>query len=258
MTDQIINPYNPGRPVEPKHFAGRKEQIKAIRGWLANARGGDAARIFVKGDWGVGKTSLLRKLEPEFREYGVVVREDVPDGSTTQVQARAFYQAIIEDLVNETGSDFEADFDFSFIDRRTVRKQLTKLIKQLWDTREMILIAVLDEIQRATPEFLSNVKDVFQRVDEDAPYFMLVFAGTSLPGVGEKAADPIGRAFDNVIVGPMDRDESLEAIFKPIRVVPGFGIEDSAADLIQTRAVGHPYFIVRVQPSATILQFQLA
>ncbi len=245
MADQRINPYRPGNPVKPVHFAGRTPEITEFQAQLAAAKEGYPVSIFVKGEWGIGKTSLLKKLHPEFREHGIVIREDVPEGSVA-MQIRALYPAIFQDLQAATGIEIEAESEINYDQPRTLRGLLTKLISSLWDQKNLLTIIVIDNLERAEPEFLAGVKDIFQRVGEDAPHFMLVFAGKSLPGAGEHASDPIARFFQTIHVGPMRDDEALEAISKPVKLDPEFRIEKDAAQLIQSRAAGHPYFLKQI------------
>jgi len=245
LADQRINPYNPGNPVKPVHFAGRTAEIVELQAKLAAAKEGYSVSIFVKGEWGIGKTSLLKKLHPEFSEHGVVIREDVPEVSAA-MQVRALYPAIFQDLKAATGVEVETDSEINYDQPRTLRKLLTKLISALWEQKNLLTIIVLDNLERAEPDFLAGVKDVFQRVGEDAPHFMLVFAGKSLPGAGEHASDPIARFFQTIPVGPMHEAEALEAISKPVELDPEFRIEEEAARLIQSRAAGHPYFLKQI------------
>ncbi|MBE0566184.1 MAG: putative DNA binding domain-containing protein [Krumholzibacteria bacterium] len=245
MADQRINPYLPGNPVKPVHFAGRSAEIAELRAKLAAAQKGYPISIFVQGEWGIGKTSLLKKLHPEFSEHGLVIREDVPEGSAA-TQIRALYPAILQDLKAATGVAIEADSEINYEQPRTLRVLLTKLISALWEQKSLLTIIVLDNLERAAPEFLAGIKDVFQRVGEDAPHFMLVFAGKSLPGAGEHASDPLARFFQTIPVGPMNADEGLEAIFKPIELDPDFRIDEDAARLVHGQSAGHPYFLKQI------------
>lgn len=245
MAEPRVNPYNPGNPVKPVHFAGRMAEIEEFRVKLAAAKNGFPGSIFVQGEWGIGKTSLLKKMHPEFSRHGVVIREDVPEGSAAN-QIRALYPAIFQDLKAETRMEVETDSEIDYDQPRTLRVLLTKLISALWEQKNQLTIVVLDNMERAQPEFLAGVKDVFQRVGEDAPHFMLVFAGKLLPGAGEHASDPIARFFQTIPVGPMKDDEALEAISKPIEFDPDFRIDAEAAQMIQERADGHPYFLKQI------------
>lgn len=245
MSVPRVNPYNPGNPVKPVHFAGRTIEIAELRDKLAAAKNGFPASIFVQGEWGIGKTSLLKKMHPEFSEHGIVIREDVPEGSAA-TQIRALYPAILQDLKAVTGIEIETDSEIDYDQPRTLRVLLTKLISLLWEQENQLTIVVLDNMERAQPEFLAGVKDIFQRVGEDAPHFMLVFAGKSLPGAGENASDPIARFFETILVGPMDGAEALKAISKPIELDPDFRIDAEAAQMIQDQAAGHPYFLKQI------------
>lgn len=239
-----INPYTPNMPVRPSHFAGRQAEINALRGRMAAARDGYPTSVFLQGEWGIGKTSLLSRLKPEFSEYGVVIREDVLEGSAED-QTRTFFKAVFDDLLAENRVDFDRKI-INYKQPRVLRKMLITMMSALWRDKQLLTIIILDNLERAAPEFLAGVKDVFQLVGEDAPHYLLVFAGRSLPGAGENAADPIARFFQNIPVGPLNDDDAVEAIFRPIEVSPEFSISRDAALLIQHRAAGHPYFLKQI------------
>ena len=69
----------PGLPVPPDDFVGRKQQIAAFRQALQQGlTAGRASSFAALGEWGTGKTSLLLKFaalcsEPEFAMLPVVI-----------------------------------------------------------------------------------------------------------------------------------------------------------------------------------------
>jgi hypothetical protein len=255
MAQQKINPYDPNSPVKPHHFAGRTEQIAEIRKALAAAREGSPVSLFLKGDWGIGKTSILIKLEPEFSEHGLVIREELKEASAP-AQSKAFISALLQGLenvvkpvINPLSGDAGVWLNsrINYEHSHTYRGLLQRLLSDYRKNNEgMVAIIVLDNLERAKEEFLHDVKDVFQRIGEDTPFFLLVFAGKSLPGEGEKANDPISRFFRTIAVDPMTDADALETIQKPIKMDPDFIIREEAARWIQDRAAGHPFFLKQI------------
>ncbi|MFN8176405.1 MAG: AAA family ATPase [bacterium] len=241
----MANPYNPSQPADPvRAFAGREEELGRIRSCVAATMDGTVRNVFVEGEWGIGKTSLLFKLRPEFQEHGPVINEVLSERRDPDDQAAWFYNAVFGELLeaNTVGVTAEQVENRDIRDQRLVRKLLMTVWEGLRDQFKIVVV-MLDEVERATPGFLSGVRDVFQRLAQDGARYMLVFAGRRLPVEGSDAADPIGRFFQPKIeLRPFDEASSLEAIRKPIQFGP-LKFSDDAARLIHERAAGHPYFL---------------
>src|SRR6266540_1907175 len=180
------NPYAHGQPADPvKEFAGREEELRRVRSCVESSRAGHITNVFVDGEWGIGKTSLLNKLRPELQERGPVISEDLADGAE---QMGWFYSAVFSELMEAKphGVTAEQFRDFDVRDSRRVRK----LLKMVWDgLRERnekyeIIVIMLDNLERAQSDFLSGVRDVFQRLTQEGARYMLIFAGKHLPVQG--------------------------------------------------------------------------
>lgn len=244
----MANPYNPSQPADPvRAFAGREEELRRIRSCVEATREGTVRNAFIGGEWGIGKTSLLAKLRPEIQEHGPVVTEILSESRDHQDQAAWFYNAVFSELIDDSGvSDSVIDED-AFRDPRKVRKLLMRLWEGLGErfreSREgFVVVIMLDEVERARPEFLAGVRDVFQRLAQDGARYMLVFAGRRLPASSD-AADPVGRFFQpRIELRPFDETSSIEAIRKPVQFAP-LKFSDEAGSLIHQRAAGHPFFL---------------
>lgn len=240
------NPYAHGQPADPvREFAGREEELRRVRACVESTRTGNVTNVFVDGEWGIGKTSLLNKLRPELQERGPVISEDLADDPD---QARWFYKAIFSELLEiAPRAATEEDFrDLEIGDSRRIRKLLKVLWTGLHDggPKYEIVVIMLDNLERARPDFLPGVRDVFQRLTQEGARYMLVFAGKHLPTQGAEASDPVGRFFNpRIVLLPLDEEASIEAIRKPVRFLPPFSFTDDAARLIHDRAAGHPYFL---------------
>ena len=56
------SPFQPGKPVDPNNFEGRKENIKEVSRYLKQALAGDSQHFFVTGRRGIGKSSFARYM----------------------------------------------------------------------------------------------------------------------------------------------------------------------------------------------------
>lgn len=241
------NPYDPGNAVMPRHFAGRDQQIREIQRCFESCRAGHPTHVFVQGEWGIGKTSLLLRLHPELEEHGTVIRESVPLGKD---QSPEFYQALIAGLYPKTSNvglpeDLLA-LTQGFRSVRGIRECLRIMMTTVQSADRAPVVIILDELERAQPEFLMELRDIFQRLGQDGIHYMLLFAGKKLPVATSDAEDPVRRFFQHVAVERMSETESLEAIRRPIQFVPGLTIEDDACRLVFQLTLGHPYFLKKV------------
>ncbi len=240
------NPYAHGQPADPvKEFAGREEELRRVRSCVESSRAGHITNVFIDGEWGIGKTSLLNKLRPELQERGPVISEDLAD---SEEQLVWFYSAMFSELMEAEPHGVAPEL-FDDLDVRDSRR-IRKLLKGIWEglreraERYELVVIMLDNLERAQPDFLSGVRDVFQRLAQEGARYMLIFAGKRLPVPEDTdASDPIGRFFNpRIVLRPLERAVSLEAIQKPVRFLP-FSFADDAARLIHDRAAGHPYFL---------------
>lgn len=235
------NPYAPGYPVAPNLFAGRQEALDALLRSFNSSRAGHLTNVFVEGEWGIGKTSILFRVRPQLEEAGCVIREDVvPD--TKEDQFREFFSAVVNEL-SVVGAIPIDHLDHSG-GRRGVRRTLQIIWSALKDRGHEVVVLMLDNVERAKAEFLSEVRDLFQYLRENGARYMLLFAGRSLPAGERSAANPTARFFQRLPIGPMTEAEGVEAIRKPLEVL-GYemSLTADAARLIYDRAAGHPFFL---------------
>ena len=74
----IPDPYIPEQVVDPDDFIGRSEEIEKFETFLDFSIKGKPRNIAIIGDWGIGKTALLRKFEDiAFRNDSPSARFDV-------------------------------------------------------------------------------------------------------------------------------------------------------------------------------------
>lgn len=241
------NPYDPGNAVMPKYFAGREEQIQEVRRCFESCRAGHPTHVFIRGEWGIGKTSLLLRLHPELEVQGTVIRESVPLGPASGPQ---FYQAVFAGLYPMASNAMRPEelltLTESFRSARGIREGLQAMMSAVQAAGRAPVVLILDELERAQPDFLSELRDIFQRLGQDGIRYMLLFAGKELPVATSDAADPVRRFFQHVPVERMSEAESLDAIRRPIQFVPEFTIDEDAGRLIFQRTTGHPYFLKKI------------
>ncbi len=243
MRKASANPYVPNLPVNPRLFAGRRPALEELRRSIQATREGHPTHVFIEGEWGIGKTSLLQRIKPEFQASGPVVKDDV----ASENQSAEFFVPVFRELLGAADLGPEILGAAQALDRRAVRQSLMTLWRRLSEDKGLqTVVLMLDNLERARPEFLADVRDHFQQLGADGARYMLVFAGKALPVSSRSASDPLRRLFKRLPIGPLQEDESVEAIRKPLEIGYDLSVSEEAARLIHERAGGHPFFLTLI------------
>jgi hypothetical protein len=161
-----------------------------------------------------------------------------------------FYQSVFAGLYPKTSNAMRPEefvtLTESFRSARGIREGLQAMMSAVQTAGGAPVVLMLDELERAQPDFLSELRDIFQRLGQDGIRYMLLFAGRELPVATSDAADPVRRFFQHVPVDRMSEAECLDAIRRPIQFLPEFTIDEDASRLIFQRTTGHPYFLKKI------------
>lgn len=262
-----MNPFTPGRTVDPQFFAGRKEEMERFRTFLKSTREGNPMHLAILGERGIGKSSLLRMCESLGKaDRCIVARVDL-DASVGSLDA------LVEMLlrhISQEGEAYSKLFKVSAkvkrffsvyrmsasalgvsvgIERKEpaslhVRGELTKIWQAVKGSVPAIIVMLdeaehLDRIDGSLP-FLRNI---FSRLSEDQASFMLILSGKlNLFRRIKELHSPLARFFNPISLSEFSPEESLEAIEKPLRVA-GYRITPEVKELIAKTSEGHPYII---------------
>ena len=238
----MVNPYVASNPVGPHDFAGREEEIRTVMSHVQASRQGHHSNIFVEGEWGIGKTSLLLKLEPSLLEASWVVYTSIQEGREHfERLMRSIFQGILNQATDLWGSD-------SIPDRSLLEgtDRYIDLLKRMYDAiKERIdhAVILIDNAENASPRTFSQLREVFQNLSIMGCKFMLVASGTRLPIGKPSASNPVSRFFHTIPLGPLSFEDSIEAVRKPLRPTLGFAFTDDGIRQVFERTEGHPYFL---------------
>jgi len=61
-----ISPFDPGKPVHPELFIGRREEIARIDRAASEVTNGKSRVLFIRGDYGIGKSSLAKLTHAKY------------------------------------------------------------------------------------------------------------------------------------------------------------------------------------------------
>lgn len=191
----IPDPYIPEQVVDPEDFVGRFEEIENFKIFLDFSIRSKPRNIAIIGDWGVGKTALLRKFE------AIAIQTDSPsarfdirkDMSLLEFQQRLLLEVktvlSLHEKLSVKAKDFLSSFDVSMgyagISVKKERDQtidFRQKLLEMWDGLKDSVPAVLVMLDNA--EGLKQIsganeelRNTFQRLSEYDCKYVLIIAG---------------------------------------------------------------------------------
>jgi len=278
MLMEKTNPFSPTFPVNPDYFANRNEILTSFN--TALKRSVKSAlptpdNIAILGDWGIGKTSVLKKFESMMLKikkdecFSVIVEL----GPTTCRSFPAFSKNIIEDidtkftvtapLISKIRRELK-DWRLKTIGwaetsaERKIRSETpTFTLKQglieLWGILEKsgveTAIIMLDDIHYLAekyPDGLYDLRGIFQGLPKYGCNYMLCVTGAKgLFTAIRELAEPLSRFFNiKYTLQPFTLEETKEVIEGPLQKAKiNLKLDEDAITEIYNLTAGHPYFI---------------
>ena len=134
---------SPGKPINPKYFAGRQEEVQTILSQLHNK-----GHVIVKGFSGVGKSSLLNYIENKLTEqltvYYNCAATDISDFWIEVLKELVYIAEDYPDIQSYTGT---------ILKNKTIDSlQIKKLIKYI-NNSDISLVLLLDDFGEMFQEF---------------------------------------------------------------------------------------------------------
>jgi hypothetical protein len=273
MAPKYENPFRPGAGHRPPFLAGRDREKNAFRRLLTQKTITDNA--IVTGLRGVGKTVLLDVLkEIALSEHWWWVGTDMTE-STSLTEDRIAIRlladlAVVTSQIVLSGSERRAGIVPIAVETRTplnfetlnriyeqvpglVADKLKAVLELVWRFLPKPIRGIVfayDEAQNlsdhaAEKQFpLSLVLEVFQAVQPKGVRFMLALAG--LPPLFPKlveARTSAERMFHIQTLGPLTKEDSRQAVLRPIQQSGCPPLSDAQVSKIVRVAGGYPYFL---------------
>jgi hypothetical protein len=258
------NPFTPQSGWEPKVFLGRSRQIETFSKVMREAVAGRPNHMVILGEWGIGKTSLLKQLKKITQGKGYLAsfcsigrfteRDTVQDGISliSEEMIRGFpkiggVRSFFENL--EAVGISIAGFGGQ-ISRKTTTLQpqtyLTEFLLEMWrQLKTKLAVVLIDDIQNffTIPQVMDILRLVLSK-DEVIQKTRYLFILSSTPD-GWKLFldkhDPIGRFFrKREFLDRLNREETLQ-IMEDILKDTGVSFSQKIKERIYTYTLGHPY-----------------
>ena len=245
------NPFTPQSGWEPKIFGGRLQELDIFKSALETAVSVRPNHLVVLGEWGKGKTSLLKQFKRIAQEKGYPACISAISRFTGKDKPLdAIYLIAEEMLAGFPERDMDSEKLLGLFSRTNsflqAQTQFTKFLLELWeilDTR--LAVVLLDDLHNLLA--ISNTIDILRAVlskEEIIQKTRFLFVLSSTPASWEiflDKHDPVGRFFrKHLDVGNLSEEELIATIEKTIE---GSGVEFS--NTIEKRVFeytdGHPY-----------------
>lgn len=251
----VSNPFTPQSGWEPRIFGGRDEQLAHFRGLLRQAVEDHPSHLVLLGEWGIGKTSLLKQFRkiaqgagyralycPVNRFEDAATARDGIDFICQELEA-GFPQGPGEAPGLAAGSTGGGG-------RRTTGAQLqlrlARALREQWRSLQTPLaVVLLDDLQNfgAIPQVLDVLRSVLSR-DEVLAETRYLFVMTATPSAWATFLDrhdPIGRFFrKRELIGAL-RPEETRFVVSETLAPTGVVFEPPVVDAIVELTQGHPY-----------------
>jgi len=245
------NPFTPQSGWEPKIFGGRSQELGIFKSNLDDAANARPSHLVVLGEWGAGKTSLLKQFRRMSQEEGFPAAFCGISKFTEKNKALDAIHLIAEEMVmgfpktDAIGKDL-LDLFSKRKSLSNAQVQFTKFLLELWKVLDTKLaVVLLDDIQNLTE--VSNTIDILRAVlsNEDIiknTRFLFILSSTPAGWASFiDKHDPVGRFFrKKLFVENLKETEVMTTIDMTLKGT-GAEFEEEIRKNIFKYTFGHPY-----------------
>ncbi|MBM3254590.1 MAG: ATP-binding protein [Candidatus Omnitrophica bacterium] len=239
------NPFTPQSGWEPKEFGGRIEEISLFENALTSAKTNKIDHIVLLGEWGIGKTSLLKYFKKLAQKNGFPSMLCPIGRFTEKDRTIDGINLILEELNRIFPSDLE---DTTRRTAKPIQPQtlLTNKLLSLYKAiKASLIVILLDDVQNFSK--ISEVIDIIRLVlsrDEIIENTKYLFVLSSTPEGWQYFIDkhsPVGRFFrEKLILSNLTEEEVFEIVKKTL-INTGVHFSDEIIKDIYKYTNGHPY-----------------
>jgi GTPase SAR1 family protein len=245
------NPFTPQSGWEPKIFSGREEALSVFSSGIEEAASNRSSHLVVLGEWGIGKTSLLKQFKRISQSKGYPACFCAISKFTKKDKPLDAVYLIAEEMLMGfpgLGADHETLLR-SFSRKKSLSQaqtQFTKFLLELWAAlNAKLAVVLLDDLQNLLS--ISSTIDILRAVlsnEEVIKNTRFLFVLSSTPsgwGMFIDKHDPVGRFFrKRLSVENLNRPEAVAMVNKTLE---GTGVifDEKIKENIFDYTAGHPY-----------------
>ena len=273
------NPFSPTFPVNPEYFVNRTEILTSFEKAYARSTKTELPtpdNIAILGDWGVGKSSVMRKFE----DIALKNKERKPFSALIELipTACGSFNLFADKVADDIDRNFAVKSSIISRIRQDIRNwrieslsiaggiRIEKKIKErspaaafedslieLWKILEKsgidIGILMLDDLHYLAekyPDGLYDLRGIFQGLPRHGCNYMLCATGKkNMFSDIRELAEPLARFFNiKHKLDVFELKETRNAILKPIELCNlNMEIDDDVLKRIHELTMGHPFFI---------------
>lgn len=261
------SPFSPGRPAPPEMFVGRQKHIDRMLRSVGQVVAGKQENLFVTGEYGIGKSSLVsfvRFLAEQKKNVvgfhvllgGVSSLEEMIQHIISRVIQQAHRNKVLDKLKDllgkyvikiETYSGVDIDVGALKADAPAIARDFLPFLRRLWGmlSDEYSGMALyLDDLDGITksPDFAVLIKSM---VDEIATSGVEIPLFLTLAGIPERRVELLGhqpsveRIFDLVELDQLNDDE-VENFYLRAFHSSNISIEEEALEILVHYSGGLP------------------
>ncbi|MBU3911900.1 MAG: AAA family ATPase [Candidatus Omnitrophica bacterium] len=245
------NPFTPQSGWEPRVFGGREEAISLFGSNLESAVSIRPNHLVILGEWGIGKTSLLKQFKRISQSKGNPACFCAISKFTKRDRPlEAVYLIAEEMLMGFPGADIDSEGLLKLFSRHKslsqAQTQFTRFLLELWRKLDAKLaIVLLDDLQNLLP--ISNTIDILRAVlskEEIVRNTRFLFVLSSTPSSWSMFIDkhdPVGRFFrKRLVVENLTNEEVKTTVEKTLKDT-GVVFDADIKEKIYNYTGGHPY-----------------
>ena len=245
------NPFTPQSGWEPKIFGGRNQELAMFKSILDDAVSARLNHLVVLGEWGAGKTSLLKQFKRMSQENGFPAAFCGISKFTEKNKAMDAVYLIAEEMIMgfpET-KGVQKDVQELFSKRKSLSNaqvQFTKFLLESWETLDTKLaVVLLDDTQNLME--ISNTIDILRAVlssDDIIKKTRFLFILSSTPAGWASFIDkhdPVGRFFRKRLNVENLKESEVTATIDMTLKGTGVIFEEEVRKNIFKYTAGHPY-----------------
>ncbi|MDP8215727.1 MAG: ATP-binding protein [Candidatus Kaelpia imicola] len=244
MAEILTNPFTPQSGLEPKILGGREQLVKDFSSLLQRRREREYFHLLLLGEWGRGKTSLLKC-------YKRVSQNEASKAVYTSLAKsgpRDSYRDVLSSIVEEISFGLGLNIDLSLFQNRSknIAILLVEVLKNIFKgSNSQMLVVLVDDIQNISdmPKVLDLLRLALSNEDLIKETNILFVLASTPSGWANflKRYDPIGRFFrKKQILNKLSKD-SLTTTVKNTLSGTGVIFEGSIIANCWDYSEGHPY-----------------
>ncbi len=265
------NPFNPQNPPRPDYFVGRAGELRQFEQYLLQTINASPMNMSITGNRGMGKTSLLVKMEEiakkkkclvfRMSNYESLIKNitELTDYLILGLKNEFYANTSVQKKVMQLGEWTTTlkpvvtykEVSLTFEEKKLVAQTILRNnFLAFWKKVEkeypaiVILIDEAESLERIEGA-LSFLREVFQRLSHEAKYLVVLSGKLNFPERMSESFSPLNRFFPASPLSAFSEEESRCYIDKTLTSVKVIADSEVNKNIFE-KSEGHPYVLVKM------------